>query len=179
MSRIGKKPIPIPKGVDVKLEGREITVKGPKGMLNRTIPGDIEIDVAKEEISVRRKTDDRRDRSLHGLTRTLISNMVTGVQKGFEKSLDVVGVGYRAELDKKTLKMFLGFSAPVEYEVPDGVTVRVEKQTNMIVSGIDKEFVGRVAADIRRMKKPEPYKGKGIRYTGERVRKKVGKSAGK
>lgn len=179
MSRIGKKPIPIPKGVDVKLEGREITVKGPKGMLNRTIPGDIEIDVAKEEISVRRKTDDRRDRSLHGLTRTLISNMVTGVQKGFEKSLDVVGVGYRAELDKKTLKMFLGYSAPMEYEVPDGVTVRVEKQTNMIVSGIDKEFVGRVAADIRRMKKPEPYKGKGIRYTGERVRKKVGKSAGK
>ncbi len=179
MSRIGKKPIPIPKGIDVRLEGREITVKGPKGVLNRTIPGDIEIDVAKEEISVRRKTDDRRDRSLHGLTRTLISNMVTGVQQGFEKSLDVVGVGYRAELDKKTLKMFLGFSAPVEYEVPDGVTVRVEKQTNMIVSGIDKEFVGRVAADIRRMKKPEPYKGKGIRYTGERVRKKVGKSAGK
>ncbi|HPC04021.1 MAG TPA: 50S ribosomal protein L6 [Syntrophales bacterium] len=179
MSRIGKKPIPIPKGVDVRLEGREITVKGPKGMLNRTIPGDIEIDVAKEEISVRRKTDDRRDRSLHGLTRTLISNMVTGVQQGFEKSLDVVGVGYRAEVDKKTLKMFLGYSAPMEYEVPDGVTVRVEKQTNMIVSGIDKEFVGRVAADIRRMKKPEPYKGKGIRYTGERVRKKVGKSAGK
>lgn len=179
MSRIGKKPIPIPQGVDVKLEGREITVKGPKGVLNRAIPGDIEIDVAKEEISVRRKTDDRRDRSLHGLTRTLISNMVTGVQQGFEKSLDIVGVGYRAELDKKTLKMFLGYSAPVEYEVPDGVTVRVEKQTNMIVSGIDKEFVGRVAADIRRMKKPEPYKGKGIRYTGEKVRKKVGKSAGK
>lgn len=179
MSRIGKKPIPIPQGVDVKLEGREITVKGPKGVLNRAIPGDIEIDVAKEEISVRRKTDDRRDRSLHGLTRTLISNMVTGVQQGFEKSLDIVGVGYRAELDKKTLKMFLGYSAPVEYEVPDGVSVRVEKQMNMIVSGIDKEFVGRVAADIRRMKKPEPYKGKGIRYTGEKVRKKVGKSAGK
>jgi large subunit ribosomal protein L6 len=179
MSRIGKKPIPIPKGVDVKLEGREITVKGPKGTLNRTVPGDLEIDLAQGEISVRRKTDDRKDRSLHGLTRTLISNMVTGVQKGFEKSLDVVGVGYRAELDKKTLKMFLGYSAPMLYQVPDGVTVRVEKQTNMIVSGIDKEFVGRVAADIRKMKKPEPYKGKGIRYTGEKVRKKVGKSAGK
>lgn len=179
MSRIGKKPIPIPKGIDVRLEGREITVKGPKGTLNRTIPGDIEIDVAQTEISVRRKTDDRRDRSLHGLTRTLISNMVTGVQTGFEKSLDVVGVGYRAELDKKTLKMFLGYSAPMEYVVPDGVTVRVEKQTNMVVSGIDKEFVGRVAAEIRKMKKPEPYKGKGIRYTGEKVRKKVGKSAGK
>lgn len=179
MSRIGKKPIPVPKGIDVRLEGREITVKGPKGTLNRSIPGDLEIEVAPSEISVRRKTDNRRDRSLHGLTRTLISNMVTGVQKGFEKSLDIVGVGYRAELDKKTLKMFLGYSAPMVYQVPDGVTVRVEKQTNMVVSGIDKEFVGRVAAEIRKMKKPEPYKGKGIRYTGEKVRKKVGKSAGK
>lgn len=179
MSRIGKKPIPVPKGIDVRLEGREITVKGPKGTLNRSIPGDLEVEVATSEISVRRKTDNRRDRSLHGLTRTLISNMVTGVQKGFEKSLDIVGVGYRAELDKKTLKMFLGYSAPMVYQVPDGVTIRVEKQTNMIVSGIDKEFVGRVAAEIRKMKKPEPYKGKGIRYTGEKVRKKVGKSAGK
>jgi len=179
MSRIGRKPIPIPKGVEIHLAGSEITVKGPKGTLSRTVPGELDIDHSPGEIIVRRRTDNRKDRSLHGLTRTLIANMVTGVDKGFEKSLEIVGVGYRAELDKNSLKMFLGYSSPMVYEVPSGIAVRVEKQASVIVSGIDKEFVGRVASEIRKYKKPEPYKGKGIRYTGETVRKKVGKSAGK
>ncbi|HPQ59928.1 MAG TPA: 50S ribosomal protein L6 [Syntrophales bacterium] len=179
MSRIGKKPIPVPSGIEIKMAGREVTVKGPKGTLSRAVPEELDIDISKGEVVVRRRTDNRKDRSLHGLTRTLIANMVTGVEKGFEKTLDIVGVGYRAELDQNSLKMFLGYSAPMVYQVPPGVSVRVEKQTSMIVSGIDKEFVGRVAAEIRKHKKPEPYKGKGIRYAGETVRKKVGKSAGK
>jgi len=178
MSRIGKKPIQIPEGVKVTLGNSSITVEGPKGTLSRDIPKEVEVAVESNTVVVSRRSDDKRGRSFHGLTRTLIDNLVTGVDKGFEKGLQIHGVGYRAELQGPTLRLFVGFSKPVEYTIPEGVTVTVEKAVNMVVSGIDKEFVGQVAAEIRSVKKPEPYKGKGIRYVGEIVRRKVGKSAG-
>jgi large subunit ribosomal protein L6 len=178
MSRIGKKPIVIPPGVKISQEGNVIQINGPLGMLSQEIPGELEVVAEKDLITVKRFSEARQSRSLHGLVRTLIANMVTGVSAGFQKGLEISGVGYRAEVAGDTLKVFLGFSKPVEYLIPKGISVKIDKQVSMVFSGIDKEFVGRVAAEIRALKKPEPYKGKGIRYTGEKVRRKVGKSAG-
>jgi len=178
MSRIGKKPIALPKGVKVTQAGNVIKVEGPKGTLTMGMPGNIEIAIEKEAILVKRPSDDREDRSVHGLARTLLSNMVTGVSAGFEKGLEISGVGYRAEVAGSSLKMVLGYSTPVEYKIPKGIAVKVDKQVNILVSGIDKQLVGRAAAEIRALKKPEPYKGKGIKYAGEHIRRKVGKSVG-
>lgn len=180
MSRIGKKPIEIPKGVKIELNKSEIVVEGPKGTLSREIPREVEVVVDNDTIFVnsRRLSDKKRGRSFHGLVRTLVANMVTGVSGGFDKALEISGVGYRAAVQDDILTLFVGFSNPVEYKILEGISIKVEKQVNMVVSGIDKEFVGRVAAEIRDFKKPEPYKGKGIRYAGEKIRRKVGKSAG-
>lgn len=178
MSRIGKKPIEIPKGVKIKLNKSEIVVEGPKGTLSREIPREVEVVVDNDTIFVNRLSDNKRGRSLHGLVRTLVANMVTGVSGGFDKALEISGVGYRAAVQDDLLTLFVGFSKPVEYKIPEGISIKVEKQVNMVVSGIDKEFVGMVAAEIRDFKKPEPYKGKGIRYAGEKIRRKIGKSVG-
>lgn len=178
MSRIGKKPIEIPDGVKIKLDGSLVTVEGPKGTLSREIPEGIEIVLKENEVLTGTRSDDSKGRSLHGLARTLVANMITGVSKGFEKSLEIVGVGYRGEIAGDNLVLLIGYSDPVKYKILEGIAVRVDKQVNVVVSGIDKELVGRVASEIRDLKKPEPYKGKGIRYAGEYVRKKVGKSAG-
>ncbi|MCK9273720.1 MAG: 50S ribosomal protein L6 [Syntrophales bacterium] len=178
MSRIGKKPITIPDNVKITRDGNILQVEGPKGSLARNIPEGVDCIIEEGTIVIQRKSEDKRGRALHGLARTLISNMVAGVSNGFEKKLEIVGVGYRGETDGKVLKLLIGYSRPVEYTIADGITVAIEKQVNMTVSGIDKELVGKVAAEIRGLKKPEPYKGKGIRYAGETVRRKVGKSAG-
>ena len=178
MSRIGKKAIVLPDKVTVSVAGGEIKVTGPKGTLSRALPRDIEIAQDGKSLAVKTTHESRRAGALHGLTRTLVANMVTGVSAGFTKGLEISGVGFRAELAGTTLKLFVGYSVPSVYEVPQGITVKVEKLINLTVSGIDKELVGRVAAEIRGMRKPEPYKGKGIRYAGEVVRRKVGKSAG-
>ena len=178
MSRIGKRPIEIPDGVKSRQDGSLMITEGPRGTLSREIPEGIAVALEGDVALVNTMADDRRGRSLHGLVRTLIANMVTGVSKGFEKSLEIVGVGYRGEVAGNVLKLLIGYSDPVEYKIPEGITIKVDKQVNMVVSGIDKELVGRTASEIRDLKKPEPYKGKGIRYAGEYVRKKVGKSAG-
>jgi len=178
MSRIGKKPIDIPDGVKVKQDGSLMTVEGPKGTLFMEVPAGVEVALEGSSALVRVLSDDRKGRSLYGLVRTLVANMVTGVSAGFEKALEIVGVGYRGEVQGNVLKLLIGYSDPVEYAIPEGIAVKIDKQVNLVVSGIDKELVGRVAAQIRDLKKPEPYKGKGIRYAGEYVRKKVGKSAG-
>jgi large subunit ribosomal protein L6 len=178
MSRIGKKIIALPDKVTVSVAGGEIKVTGPKGTLSRALPRDIEIAQEGKTLSVKTTHEGRRAGALHGLTRTLVANMVTGVSAGFTKGLEISGVGFRAELAGTTLKLFVGYSVPLTYEVPQGVAVKIEKQTSLTVSGIDKELVGRVAAEIRAKRRPEPYKGKGIRYAGEVVRRKVGKSAG-
>ncbi|MBW2649648.1 MAG: 50S ribosomal protein L6 [Deltaproteobacteria bacterium] len=178
MSRIGKRPIEIPDGVRIRQDGSLMVTEGPRGTLSRKIPEGIAVALEGDVALVNTRSDDRRGRSLHGLARTLIANMVTGVSKGFEKSLEIVGVGYRGEVAGNVLKLLIGYSDPVEYKIPEGITIKVDKQVNMVVSGIDKELVGRTASEIRDLKKPEPYKGKGIRYAGEYVRKKVGKSAG-
>jgi large subunit ribosomal protein L6 len=178
MSRIGKKPIGFPAGVKLIQEGSVIRVDGPKGSLSLALPEGVEVIADNKTLVVKRLSEERRDRSYHGLVRTLLANMVTGVSMGFEKTLEISGVGYRAETKDDTVKLLLGYSGPVEYKVPKGITVKVDKQVNVIVSGIDKELVGRVASEIRGLKKPEPYKGKGIKYAGERIRRKVGKSVG-
>ena len=179
MSRIGKAPITIPSGVDVSIAGRTITVKGSKGTLSRDIPGDIIVAKEDSAITVSRPADDRVNRSLHGLTRTLISNMVVGVTEGYAKELDIVGVGYRAEAQGQNLRLALGFSHPVIVPAPAGITFEVPQQTKVIVKGIDKELVGQVAANIRSIRKPEPYKGKGVRYVNERIIRKAGKAGKK
>ncbi len=179
MSRIGKKPIPIPANVKVNRKKTEIIVEGPKGSLSMRLHGEIDVTQEAGTIVLKKLVDNRRGRSLYGLTRTLIQNMVTGVSAGFQKNLEISGVGYRAELTgSDLLKLYLGFSTPVEYRLPKGIAAKVEKQVNLTLTGIDKELVGRVAAEIRSLKKPEPYKGKGVKYAGEKVRRKVGKSAG-
>jgi len=178
MSRVGKKPIEIPDGVTIRQDDSALTVEGPKGTLLREIPKEVEIVIEGKTLQVQIVGDDKRSHSMHGLIRTLVSNMVTGVSKGFEKGLEIVGVGYRGEVNNDILKLLIGFSKPVEYKIPEGVSIRIDRQVNMVVSGIDKELVGSVAAEIRDFKRPEPYKGKGIRYAGEKVRRKVGKSAG-
>ena len=178
MSRIGRLPIAIPSGVDVKLDGRQVDVKGPKGSLTLTVAEPIAIarnDAGQLEVS--RPNDERESRSLHGLTRTLVSNMIVGVTEGYEKKLEIVGVGYRVIAKGPTqLEFNLGFSHPVVVNAPEGITFSVEKPTAFTVYGIDKQAVGEVAANIRKIRKPEPYKGKGVRYAGERVRRKVGKA---
>lgn len=178
MSRIGKKPIEIPAGIQISRDQSEIKVKGPKGELSAKMPDGVELVVGDAAVIVSRRSDDRRDRSAHGLARTLVSNMVTGVSKGFEKGLEISGVGYRAELNDNVLKLALGYSSPAEYVIPKGISVKIDRQVNLVVSGIDKQLVGMVAAEIRGLKKPEPYKGKGIKYVNERIRRKVGKSVG-
>ncbi len=178
MSRIGKIPVEIPAGVKISRDHSIIKVEGPKGKLSMEMPKGIDVVLGDKTAEVKRPSDGRRERSYHGLVRTLLANMVKGVSSGFEKSLEISGVGYRAEVASKTLKLVIGFSAPVEYAIPDGVQIKVDKQVNIAVSGIDKQLVGRVAAEIRSLKKPEPYKGKGIKYAGEQIRRKVGKSVG-
>ena len=180
MSRIGKAPITVPGGVDVSIAGGSVTVKGPKGTLSRSIPGAITVRQDEASLVVERPDDARENRSLHGLTRTLVSNMVVGVTEGFTKELEIIGVGYRAEAQgPSTLRLALGFSHPVIVNAPEGVTFETPSQTRIIVKGIDKEVVGQVAANIRAIRKPEPYKGKGVRYLGEKVLRKAGKTGKK
>jgi large subunit ribosomal protein L6 len=180
MSRIGRMPVAIIAGVEVKLEaGNNITVKGPKGTLNRKLPSDMNIAVDAEVITVSRSSDAKRLRELHGLTRTLINNMVIGVTQGYTKTLEINGVGYRAAKQGNQLNLTLGYSHPVEMIDPDGITTTVEGTNKIIVSGIDKEKVGQYAAEIRSKREPEPYKGKGIKYDTERIRRKVGKTGKK
>jgi len=177
MSRIGKLPVAVPAGVDVKVESGEVMVKGPKGELRQRILADrVDVRLDDGKVLVERKGDAKSHRSAHGLTRTLIANMVDGVSKGFRKSLEISGVGYRAAKAGERINLSLGYSHPVSFEAPKGVTLTVEGTTKIHVDGIDKQAVGQVAADIRRLRKPEPYKGKGIRYEGERIRKKLGKA---
>ncbi len=175
MSRIGKQPIPIPKGVEVKLTGDDITVKGPKGKLERSIHPRVKVDIESENITISVFDQTRESRAFHGLFRALIANMVTGVTNGFEKGLEIVGVGYRAELKGRTAIFHLGYSHPVNFELPDGIEANIDK-TKVTLNSIDKELLGRTAAKIRSFRKPEPYKGKGIRYAGEVIRRKAGKT---
>jgi large subunit ribosomal protein L6 len=177
MSRIGKAPIPVPSGVDVTITGAHITVKGPKGTLERDIPGAITVRQDSAELLVERPNDERQNRALHGLVRSLVNNMVVGVHEEFTKELEIIGVGYRAAAqgDNK-LDLALGFSHPVSVDAPDGITFETPAPNRIIVKGIDKETVGQVAANIRKIRKPEPYKGKGVRYLGEHVAKKAGKT---
>ena len=176
MSRIGKMPIAVPAGVDVTIDGTTVTVKGPKGELTRTFQPMMTITREGDELIVSRPDDTREAKAFHGLTRTLLHNMVEGVSTGFTKKLQLVGVGYRAALKGKDLEMQLGYSHPVLVEAPEGITFEVPSQTEIVVTGPSKEQVGQVAANIRKWRKPEPYKGKGIRYEGEHVRRKVGKA---
>ena len=178
MSRIGKAPIPVPSGVEVSISGRQVAVKGPKGALDLEVPGEITVRQDGEEILVERPDDERVNRAMHGLTRSLVNNMMVGVSEGFRKELQIVGVGYRC-IAKGTdaLELQLGFSHPVLVEAPDGISFEVPEPTRIIVSGADKQVVGQVAADIRSHRKPEPYKGQGVRYLGEYVARKAGKAA--
>ena len=178
MSRIGRIPVEIPAGVKISQDHAIVRVEGPKGKLSLEVPKGVDVILGEKTVEVKRPSDGRKERSYHGLVRTLIANMVKGVSNGFEKGLEIAGVGYRAEVTGKNLKLIIGFSAPVEYAIPDEIQIKVDKQVNILVSGIDKQLVGRVAAEIRSLKKPEPYKGKGIKYVGEQIRRKVGKSVG-
>ncbi len=178
MSRIGKQAITVPSGVDVTIDGALVRVKGPKGQLEYTLVGDVSVTRDGDSLTVTRADDARTNRSLHGLQRTLISNMVVGVSEGFTKELDIVGVGYRAQAQgPNAIELAVGYSHPVKFAAPEGITFEVPQPTRIVVRGHDKQLVGQVAADIRKIRKPEPYKGKGIRYVDERVRRKAGKSA--
>ena len=177
MSRIGKLPVAVPSGVDVAIDGALVTVKGPKGTLSHSIAEPITVEKGEGVLDVKRPDDERQSKALHGLTRTLVANMVTGVTTGYEKRLEIVGVGYRVVAKGPTeLEFALGFSHPVKVNAPEGITFTVEAPTRFAVQGIDKQQVGEVAANIRKLRKPEPYKGKGVRYAGEHVRRKVGKA---
>src|SRR5579872_4639319 len=178
MSRVGRAPITIPSGVEVSLAARTVVVKGPQGSLERQIPGEITVRTDDGSVIVERPNDERHNRALHGLTRSLVANMVTGVTAGFSKELEIVGVGYRAQSrGPNQIELALGFSHPVTVDAPDGIPFEVPTPTRVVVRGIDKEKVGQVAADIRKIRKPEPYKGKGVRYLGEVVHRKAGKAA--
>jgi len=176
MSRIGRMPVAIPGGVDVTINGREVVVKGPKGSLSVQIAAPIDVAQADGSITVTRPSDEGEIRALHGLSRSLIANMVTGVTEGYRKTLEIVGVGYRVQAKGQDLEFALGFSHPVPVRAPEGITFRVETPTRFVVEGIDKQQVGEVAANIRKLRKPDPYKGKGVRYQGEQIRRKVGKA---
>jgi large subunit ribosomal protein L6 len=177
MSRIGKMPISVPAGVDVAIDGQQVTVKGPKGTLSHTVAEPITVKRGDDgALSVARPDDERESRSLHGLSRTLIANMVTGVTSGYTKTLEIVGTGYRVQARGSNLEFALGYSHPVVVEAPEGITFRVETPTRVAIEGIDKQKVGEVAANIRKLRKPDPYKGKGVRYQGEVIRRKAGKT---
>ena len=178
MSRVGRSPIPVPSGVDVAISGQHVSVKGPQGLLERDIPGEISLRQDDGTLLVERPNDERHNRALHGLVRALVNNMVVGVTAGFSKELEIVGVGYRATAQgPNKIELALGFSHPVVVDAPDGISFEVPVPTRIIVKGIDKELVGQVAANIRKIRKPEPYKGKGVRYAGEYVMRKAGKAA--
>jgi large subunit ribosomal protein L6 len=179
MSRIGKNPITVPSGVNITLDGSRVTVKGPKGELSRVFPADMIISQESGTVTVNRPSDDPKHKALHGLSRTLLANMVEGVTKGFSKSLDIVGVGYKAEARPYGLQLALGFSHPVEYRAPQGIKLSAPAPTQIVIEGANKEVVGQVAAELRSLRPPEPYKGKGIKYTGEQIRRKAGKAGGK
>jgi large subunit ribosomal protein L6 len=176
MSRIGRMPVQIPGGVDVTINGREVTVTGPKGKLSLEVAEPIEVSQRDGVITVTRPNDEGNVRALHGLSRSLVANMVTGVTDGYRKTLEIVGVGYRVQAQGPNLEFSLGFSHPVTVSPPEGITLRVETPTRLVVEGIDKQQVGEVAANIRKLRKPDPYKGKGLRYSGEHIRRKVGKA---
>ena len=177
MSRIGKQPISLPEGVEISISPGSVSVKGPKGELTQTLPTEMKVEQSEGTVTVERPTDRGEHRALHGLTRSLIANMVEGVVDGYEKRLEIQGVGYRAQLKGKNLELALGFSHPVQMEAPDGIEFEVPQPTEVIVRGIDKQLVGETAARVRKNRPPEPYKGKGIRYEGEYVARKVGKRA--
>ena len=177
MSRIGRLPIPVPSGVDVAIDGQTVNVKGPKGQLSHTVAAPIAVERTEDGVlQVTRPNDERESRALHGLSRTLIANMITGVTEGYSKTLEIVGTGYRVQAKGSDLEFALGFSHPVTVKAPEGITFTVEAPTRFVVSGIDKQKVGETAANIRKIRKPEPYKGKGVRYQGEVVRRKAGKA---
>jgi large subunit ribosomal protein L6 len=176
MSRIGRLPIPVPSGVDVTIDGRQVTVKGPKGTLSRALHPDMTLSREDGTLVVTRPTEQKTHKQLHGLTRTLVNNMVVGVTDGYRKGLEITGVGYRAALSGKKLQLNLGYSHQIEIEPPEGITFEVENPTRLAVVGIDKELVGQIAAKVRATRKPEPYKGKGVRYAGEYIRRKAGKA---
>ncbi|HDL04089.1 MAG: 50S ribosomal protein L6 [Candidatus Zixiibacteriota bacterium] len=180
MSKIGKMPVKIPKGVTVKLDGSKIDVSGPNGKLNRVLHDEIQVKVEEDSVIVTRPSDQKFHRSLHGLTRALIQNMVTGVSEGYKIELEMIGVGYRAEMKGKLLELNLGFSHPIVLRAPDEIKLEVfPKESKIVVTGADKQLVGQTAAQIRSFRPPEPYKGKGVRYVGEKIRRKAGKAAGK
>jgi large subunit ribosomal protein L6 len=179
MSRIGKKPVTLPKGVAMELQGRQVAVKGPRGELRRELHPEMQLALADGVFTVARPSDDKRHKALHGLTRTLVQNMVDGVSKGFAKTLEIQGVGYKAEAKPYGVNLIVGYSHPVKYEAPKGIKISVENNTTVKIEGADKEVVGQVAAELRAVRPPEPYKGKGIRYQGEQVRRKAGKTGAK
>lgn len=176
MSRIGKKPIELPKGVKLELKDGIVSVQGPKGQLERPLLAGLELEMTDGQALVKRLSDDKRSRSYHGLMRTLVANMVDGVSKGFEKKLEIVGIGYRSELKGTMLVLYLGYSHPIEFPLPEGISAEVEKQTQVTIKGINKELVGQISAKIRDLRKPDPYKGKGVKYANEVLRKKAGKT---
>jgi large subunit ribosomal protein L6 len=179
MSRIGKKPVILPKGVAVEIQGNTVAVKGPKGELRRTLHSEMQVALADGQVTVARPSEEKRHKALHGLSRTLVQNMVDGVSKGFSKTLEIQGVGYKAEAKPYGVNLIVGYSHPVKYEAPKGIKISVENNTVVKIEGADKEAVGQVAAELRSVRPPEPYKGKGIRYQGEQVRRKAGKTGAK
>jgi large subunit ribosomal protein L6 len=179
MSRIGKKPIPLPDKVKVEIKPTTVVVTGPKGSVTNPIPPGIKFEQKDKQVLALRQDDSGPQRAFHGLARALVANAVRGVTEGFSKELDIVGVGYRAEQRKNSVVFTLGFSHPIEYPIPPGISITVDKQTHLVITGVDRQQVGQIAANIRGLKKPDPYKNKGIRYTGERLKKKAGKAGGK
>lgn len=179
MSRVGKKPVTIPKGVTVTQSGNGLKIKGPKGELSNSFHPRVKIEVKDNQVLVFRPNDEKENKALHGLTRALIQNMVSGVTQEYQKTLEIVGVGYRAEMKDKNLLLNIGYSHPIYFIPPDGIKIQAPTQTQIIISGIDKQLVGQVAAKIRSIRKPEPYKGKGIKYSDEQIQRKAGKAAGK
>ena len=179
MSRIGKKPIAVPQGVKIALEGTTVRAEGPKGKLSQSIPSELSVSMDSNVLTVARSSDHRNVRALHGLTRSLLANMVHGVKDGFERKLEIVGIGYRCQLQGKALQLALGYSHPIEYRAPQGIKLTAPVPTQIVVEGANKEVVGQVAAEIRSLRPPEPYKGKGVKYVGEQIRRKAGKAGGK
>jgi large subunit ribosomal protein L6 len=179
MSRIGRKPVTLPKGVTLQVQGNTVAVKGPRGELRRTLHPEMQLAFANDQFTVTRPSEEKRHKALHGLTRTLVQNMVEGVSKGFSKSLEIQGVGYKAEARPYGVNLIVGYSHPVKYEAPKGIKITVDNNTMVKIEGADKELVGQVAAELRSVRPPEPYKGKGIRYVGEQVRRKAGKTGAK